>query len=106
MCFNFYYRINGIINNWFLILFNSYFEAQDDDQDIAGIACASSTSSYEFNSDDGYIETKNYPGLYPNNEDCQWFINPTNGIPDGQVSCIMVPKKQNYHTEIITNTSN
>ena len=63
-----------------------YFEAQDDPQDIAAMACASSTSRYEFNSDDGYIESVNYPGLYPSYEDCQWYINPTNGIRDGQVS--------------------
>ena len=65
---------------------NSYFEAQDDPQDIAAMACASFSSIYEFNSDDGYIESVNYPGRYPSREDCQWYINPTNGIPDGQVS--------------------
>ena len=60
-------------------------QAQDDPQDIADVACASSTSIYEFNSIDGFIESPNYPNNYEDNEDCQWYLNPSGGIPEGQV---------------------
>ena len=65
-------------------------QAQDDPQDIANIACASSTSIYEFNSIDGFIESPNYPNDYLDDEDCQWYLNPSGGIPDGQVSITFV----------------
>ena len=68
-----------------VILLNK-LQAQDP-QDIADTACASFTSIYEFNSDDGYIESPNYPNYYPNLESCKWYLNPSGGIPDGQVKC-------------------
>ena len=40
---------------------------------------------YEFNSNTGIIESPNYPNDYDINDYCQWYINPTNGIPGGQV---------------------
>ena len=62
-----------------------YFQAQDDPQEIADIACAYSGARYEFNNDTGIIESPNYPNNYDDYETCQWYINPTNGIPEGQV---------------------
>ena len=53
------------------------------------MACASTSSIYEFNSVDGYIESPNYPNDYGNSEYCQWYLNPTGGIPNGQVSQII-----------------
>ena len=67
-----------------------HLQAQDDPQDIADIACASSTSIYEFNSIDGYIESPNYPNYYPDPEDCQWYLNPSGGIPEGQVRFLSI----------------
>ena len=66
------------------------FQAQEDPQDTADIACASSTSIYEFNSMDGVIESPNYPRNYPDNENCQWYLNPSGGIPEGQVGIQLI----------------
>ena len=65
-------------------------QAQEDPQDIANFACGSSTSIYEFNSTDGLIESQNYPNDYPADGDCQWYLNPSGGIPEGQVSITFV----------------
>ena len=65
-------------------------QAQLDPQEIADIACASSTSIYEFNEDTGIIETPNFPDDYNYDEYCQWYINPSNGIPDGQVKLVQL----------------
>ena len=63
------------------------FQAQDDPQDIADEACAYDGARYEFNSESGIIESPNYPNDYDYYEYCQWYLNPTDGIPDGQVIC-------------------
>ena len=64
-----------------------YLKAQDDPQDIAEIACADTTSIYEFTSSTGYIESLGYPNEYNDSENCQWYLNPSEGIPAGQVRC-------------------
>lgn len=64
-------------------------QAQDHPQDVAEIACADISSSYEFNTNEGYIESLGYPNdEYVDEEECEWYINPTDGIPEGQVSII------------------
>ena len=73
-----------ILRNQNLVL--ELLQAQDDPQDVADIACGSSTSIYEFTSIEGVIESQNYPNDYPEEGDCQWYLNPSGGIPDGQVS--------------------
>ena len=65
-----------------------YSKAQDDPQDIADVACAYSGATYEFNSVEGYIESPNYPSDYVDYEECRWYINPSGGIPSGQVSIL------------------
>ncbi len=61
------------------------FQAQDA-QDAASTACASSTSIFEYTATSGYVESLGYPDTYYlSNEYCQWYINPTGGIPQGQV---------------------
>ena len=63
-----------------------YLKAQDDPQEIADVACAYNGATYEFNSVEGYIESPNYPNYYANYEECRWYLNPSGGIPFGQVS--------------------
>ena len=63
-----------------------YLKAQDDPQEIADVACAYNGATYEFNSAEGYIESPNFPGDYVDNEECRWYLNPSGGIPVGQVS--------------------
>ncbi len=49
-----------------------------DPQDINDLACyySGNTQMYEFTSDDGYIESPNYPSSYPSSFYCQWYLNP------------------------------
>ena len=70
-----------------------YLKAQDDPQEIADIACAYGGAVYEFNSVEAYIESPNYPNYYVSGEECRWYINPTGGIPPGQVSNSPYPRK-------------
>ena len=64
-----------------------FVQAQDDPQDIAYEACYD-TSGYEFNTDTGVIESYNYANDYYNSQTCEWFINPSGGIPDDQVGTV------------------
>ena len=32
------------------------------------------------------LKVQTIPNDYQDNEDCQWYLNPSGGIPDGQVS--------------------
>ena len=61
------------------------FQGQDP-QELAAVACESSTSIFELTDSEGYIESLNYPENYNMFEECQWYINPSDEIPAGQVS--------------------